>query len=219
MWHQHLRTYFPDAADAPRQRVITKADSGPGRFNYHHLAEARVEGFVTIPGLPNGTEVGAEMDQMFGYNKTLVYGNMDTLISRKWQVEGPSAQLSLVDMVSCIFGCDVTLKNGEVVTLVKAFQEAFTREKIISARDKCGYAPATRNSLKSEKLRHEAVVDENGQAICESDPLGKLLLGIEKDNHDAITFLQSRGYPEKSLLLLKRNVKRITANQVSYSAE
>jgi hypothetical protein len=26
LWHQHLRTYFPDAADAPRQRVITKAD-------------------------------------------------------------------------------------------------------------------------------------------------------------------------------------------------
>lgn len=202
----------------PRQRIMTKADSGPGRFDHCHLAEARAEGFVTFPGLPNGTEIGAEMDQMFGYNKDLVYGNMDTLITRKWQVEGPSAQLNLVDMVSCLFGCDVILKNGEVVTLVKAFEQAFSREKIFSARDKCGYAPATRNSLKSEKLRHEAVLDENGAAIHDLDPLGELLLGIEKDNQDAMNFLLSRGYPEEGLVLLKRSIKRVTADQVNWES-
>jgi hypothetical protein len=43
--------------------------------------ECRVDGFHCFQGLPNGTEIGAEMDQLFGYNKTLVYGNMDTLIA------------------------------------------------------------------------------------------------------------------------------------------
>jgi hypothetical protein len=214
LWHQHIRTYYPDAADVPGKRVITKSDSGPGRFDSRHLMECRVDGFHCFQGLPNGTEIGAEMDQLFGYNKTLVYGNMDTLIARKWELEGPNAQLSLTDMASCIFGCDVTLKDGEVVTLEKAYEKAFSRERIMSARDKCGYAPATRNSLKSEKLRHEAILDEHGEAVLDADPLGELLMGLEKDNHEAFNFLLNRGYSKESLLLLKRSIKRVTANQV-----
>jgi hypothetical protein len=83
----------------------------------------------------------------------------------------------------------MTLKDGKVVTLEKAYEKAFSRERIMSARDKCGYAPATRNSLKSEKLRHEAVLDEHGEAVLDADLLGELLMGLQKDNHDKFDFL------------------------------
>lgn len=133
----------------PRKRVLTKADSGPGRFDDEFLAQSRTDGFHHFPGLPNGTEIGAEMDQLFGYHKSLIYANTDKLWSKRCEVDGPNVQLSNEDFVSCIFGLDVVMKNGDTVTLVDAFSEAFSREKIREARDKVGYAPATRNSLKS----------------------------------------------------------------------
>jgi hypothetical protein len=60
-------------ADEDGHRVITKMDCGPGQFGKEFLSRAHVEGLSSFPGLPNGTEVGKEMDQIFsafkpGYN-------------------------------------------------------------------------------------------------------------------------------------------------------
>jgi hypothetical protein len=41
LWYTHvLKTYFPDAADVPRKRVMDKSDSGPGRFGVEFNAQA-----------------------------------------------------------------------------------------------------------------------------------------------------------------------------------
>jgi hypothetical protein len=96
LWYMHvLKTYFPDAADEPCKRIMDKSDSGPGRFSVEFNAQARLDGFYHIPGTPNGTEVGQEMDQLFAYFKSLIYKNMDRIEKGRWKVEGASAQLSM----------------------------------------------------------------------------------------------------------------------------
>jgi hypothetical protein len=45
LWHQHIRTYYPDATDVPGKCVITKSDSGPGCFDSCHLMECGIDGF------------------------------------------------------------------------------------------------------------------------------------------------------------------------------
>lgn len=61
-----------------------------------------------------------------------------------------------IDHVGYIaFGGEVEIKDGIKVTMkFNPFSEAFTEAKIKSAREKCGYWPATRNALKSKKVRH-----------------------------------------------------------------
>jgi hypothetical protein len=111
------------------------------------------------------------------------------------------------------------MKNGKVVELVDAFALALSPERIMAAVRKCGYAPATRNSLNSENLRHEVIFDENGNVVEEADPLGKLLLTLQQDNHNAVEFLVSRGYSPESVANLKRSVNQVTANQISQTAK
>ena len=126
------------------------SDSGPGRFGVEFNAQARVDGFNHFPSTPNGTEICQEMDQLFAYLKSLLNDNMDKIEKGRWEVEDPSAQISMEEIASAIFGLDVTMKNGKVVELVDAFAVALSRERIMAAIHKCGYAPATRNSLNSE---------------------------------------------------------------------
>jgi hypothetical protein len=57
---------FPDINDIDRFRVMINADSGPGRHGTNFLGRSNVEGLQFFPGLPNGTECGQVMDQLFG---------------------------------------------------------------------------------------------------------------------------------------------------------
>jgi hypothetical protein len=59
--------------------VFLKADSGPGRMATEFLAETADEGMYFFPGLPNATEIGEEMDQLFAAFKTCTYKNRDKL--------------------------------------------------------------------------------------------------------------------------------------------
>jgi hypothetical protein len=86
----------------------------------------------------------------------------------------------------CAFGIDFYFKDGSVMELVNPQSVSFSWEKIFEAQDKVGYAPTTQNLLKSEKPHHKAVLDENGNPILEMDPLGALMLGIERDNQEVI---------------------------------
>ena len=61
----HLIPLYPDAKDVQGFRVAMKADSGPGCMNETYLVTAQSFGFCFFPGLPNGTELGQEMDQGF----------------------------------------------------------------------------------------------------------------------------------------------------------
>ena len=72
----HLKQFlYPDACDEPGKRVLMKADSGPGRMNKEFLTTARSHGFYFLPGLPNGTELGQEMDQVFAEFKAILEEN------------------------------------------------------------------------------------------------------------------------------------------------
>jgi hypothetical protein len=46
---------YPDIQDLPGKRVVLKMDSGPGRLNVEMLADLRLQGLYSIPGVPNTT--------------------------------------------------------------------------------------------------------------------------------------------------------------------
>jgi hypothetical protein len=105
--------------------------------------------------------------------------------------------------------------SGDIIEieLIPAYDEAFLPEKIQHAIDKCGYAPATWNSLNSERICHEAVLDENGNADDVADPLGTMLGMLQQNNVAAVKFLEEKGYLKASLL--KWSVITVTSNQVT----
>jgi hypothetical protein len=206
-----LFTYFPDAADEPGKRCIAKSDSGPGRQCVEYLMEARVDGWFQYPGVPNGTEVGQEMDQLFAAFKKIAYENRDLLYKARWTIEGEKAMLSKPDCGRIVFGGTVELSDGSQLQLKNAYKLAFTAEKIRRARVKCGYCPATRNALMSDRIRHEVYMNDNG-VDEERDPLGVLYDELEKQNHDVVDALVSKGYT--SAIHLRRCIDRISARQV-----
>ena len=84
-WYQeNILQLYPDIADQPGKRVLIKSDGGPGRSDAAYLSEAKFEGLLHYPGLPNGT-LFQEMDQAFANLKTKMEGNRKTkcLISIK----------------------------------------------------------------------------------------------------------------------------------------
>ncbi|CAJ1937686.1 unnamed protein product [Cylindrotheca closterium] len=142
------RLLYPDCQDIKGKRVLLKVDSGPGRQAAKVLGETRVEGVDIFPGLPNASECNQEMDQLFGPYKDSVYSNRNKLINAK-------GKLTLLDVGYCLFGGQVTLDNGKILDLEESFKLHFTPAKIRSAREKCGYCPATRRALEDPKMRDE----------------------------------------------------------------
>lgn len=84
----HLMALYPDAEDVAGKRVIMKADSGPGRSDRNFLTVARARGFYFLPGLPNGTELGQEMDQLFAHFKSIMEANRELLYRTLFQLGG-----------------------------------------------------------------------------------------------------------------------------------
>ena len=70
---------YKDAKDEEGFRVGMKVDSGPGRLNKQFWEIARSYGFYFFPGLPNGTELGQEMDQLFAFLKSIIEENRKEL--------------------------------------------------------------------------------------------------------------------------------------------
>lgn len=199
---EYLTYLYPDAEDVPGRRVLLKLDSGPGRFNPDLQARLRVLGFIVFPGVPNGTEVGQEMDQMYAYAKTLCYKNRDELLRKRLQTDGDGATLTLVDVGHIIFGGDVAFSDGTSLSLLKAFDLAFDASHVQRACEKCGYLPSTRAALMNPRVRHEAVDEEDGSVDIAADPLGELYNKIERDNHDAVAILIEHGYTKATELKL-----------------
>jgi hypothetical protein len=143
MFHKYVTEFlmvlYPDAEDVSGKRVTLKSDSGPGRLGIKYRFQAKAEGVYVYPGLPNGTEAGQECDQVFAYLKTLTGANQEKLYEARVRTEGDSATLSLKDASLVVFGGDVTLENGELLTLEPAFDMAMDCEHIKRAQEKCGY--------------------------------------------------------------------------------
>jgi hypothetical protein len=184
---------WPDLADLPGRRVFLKADSGPGRMATEFLAETAVEGMYFFPGLPNATEIGQEMDQLFAAFKTCAYKNRDKLYRARVSGDGADDILSFEDVGYIIFGGKVKLPNGTEMELEPAFTKYFSPEHCQAAREKCGYFPATRNALKSDRIRHEIVEDEDGNIGNEDGSYASMLDELEQQNHRMVDKLVQKG--------------------------
>jgi hypothetical protein len=203
---------YPDAEDIPGKRVLIKIDSGPGRLHPELQQLLRARGFYMFPGVPNGTEVGQEMDQLYSYAKSLCYRNREKLVRAR---SDESTPLTLADVGWLVFGGEVPLPDGSSVNLEPAFDMAFDKEHLDRAKAKCGYCPSTRAALGSTKVRREVVL---GSALepsvdTEEDPIGKMYKEIECQNHEAVKFLIEKGY--KTANKLKLSLRKVDANKVN----
>ena len=71
-----------------------------------------------FPGVPNGTEVGQEMDQLYSYCKTLNYKNRDLILRERRRVEGDSATVTMVEIGLIMFGGRAVFLMGAVFFLI-----------------------------------------------------------------------------------------------------
>jgi hypothetical protein len=217
---EKLVRYWPDLEDSPGKRVIISADGGPGRMNSDFLAKGRILGIYHMPKCPNTTEETQEMDQLFSALKSAIYRNRDVLYKARFEVDGYSASLGLEDVGHLIFGGRVEVTNRAgclhcTRELPNAFSLYLSPTHIKRAREKCGYFPATRQALRSTKVRVEVAdldSDSEGESQYE-DPMQLLLLDLERHNHEAVHRLKANGYAEADAA--RRYVKRIRVSTSS----
>lgn len=203
---------YPDAQDIPGKRVLIKSDGGPGRENPNYLATARLNGFLHYPGLPNGT-LFQELDQIFGAFKSKLDKNRASIWLKRYDLCPAKAKVGISDMPSILFGGTVSFPDATTIELPNAVSLTLDPKHLESGCKKCGYIPATRIALDSGKLRQEIILDEDG-AVSETandSRETKILLRIEKLNHEVVTTLSEAGY--KLAINLKRSLNLVSAEQ------
>ena len=203
---------YPDAQDIPGKRVLIKSDGGPGRDNPEYLATARLNGFLHYPGLPNGT-LFQELDQIFGAFKTKLDKNRASIWLKRYELCPTNAKVGISDMPSILFGGKVSFPDATTIELPNAVALTLDPQHLESGCKKCGYIPATRVALDSGKLRQEIILDEDG-AVSETandSNETKILLRMEKLNHDMVNMLSEAGY--KLAISLKRSLNVVSAEQ------
>ena len=203
---------YPDAQDIPGKRVLIKSDGGPGRENPNYLATARLNGFLHYPGLPNGT-LFQELDQIFGAFKSKLDKNRASIWLKRYDLCPTKAKVGISDMPSILFGGTVSFPDATTIELPNAVALTLDPKHLESGCKKCGYIPATRIALDSGKLRQEIILDEDG-AVSETandSRETKILLCMEKLNHEVVTKLSEAGY--KLAINLKRSLNLVSAEQ------
>lgn len=203
-----LMKYFPNASDTPANRVMMKADSGPGRSDDDFLFQCFVSGFIFYPSLPNGTSLLQEMDQLFALFKMLVYENFEVLTKARAAADSNHKSVAIkdADVLACMYGKTIQFEDGSSIELKNAVEIAFAPEKLERARCKCGFAPANRAALASSKLLR--TIDESEEEV---DPYIQLCNEVEQTNHKVVEALRSKGFAVANML--KRKIKRITSAQ------
>ena len=204
---------FPDVQDFPRKRVICKVDSGPGRMNPAMLAELKLRGFYLFPGVPNTTSVTQETDQNYGPFKIRYRKNLE-LLSQERFLENKTIQIN--DLPLIVFGREATAEKEE---LCDAFAQSFSRELCLSAWKRCGSVPLTRAALKSDKVRHEVMLDEHGNVDDACDPETRTLLRLEEVNHLSCDLLTSYGFDGSKLRIDAPRRKKLQQLTQPFSLE
>jgi len=172
-----LVTLYPDAADAPRKRVLLKADSGPGRKNTDLMAYLRVRGFYFIPGLPNSTHVSQEMELLIGELKSSFYLNLEQLTRGCLEHNRPVP--SGVEIVGLLlFGGLFDYGLGAFDEFINAVQKAGSNDKIQRYFEKIGFAPFTRAYLNNKHVRHEFANDPMAEEYCALEYTNALACGL-----------------------------------------
>jgi hypothetical protein len=185
-----------------------------GKFSHKWMTQAAEQGIYVYPGMPNGTEIGQECDQLFSNVKCGLYSNRDLLWSTICSSTGEDkAELVLDDFGYILFGGEIALPNGRRIVLSDVFSERLRPHHIKRAREECGYCPATRSALESPKIRHEIVEALDGSIDTDADPLGLLISVLEKENAESCTILKEHGYPEDAVMALHRQARRVSKDQ------
>lgn len=180
---------YPDAQDVDHYRVMLKCDSGTGRSDIDTLAGMMLNGFHLFPGLPNGTEAGQEMDQLYSSAKGGFYRNRDCLFEKRRQVAiaagyGDKAKLSLNNIAYIIFCGEIEFKDQSTIVLDNIIELYFSPLQIENSCLKCGYFPATRKGLDHELVQHNIVEDTEGQIDTHRDPLGSFTISQRRKTTD-----------------------------------
>ena len=80
---------WPDATDIPRNHVMVKLDSVPGRTNDELNAHLQKMGFYLYPCVPNTTAVTQETDQSYGHFNNVFWDNLSQICSDR--LENPKS--------------------------------------------------------------------------------------------------------------------------------
>ena len=202
------------------RRVIIKCDSGTGRSYVECLAGMMINGFHLFPGLPNGTEAGQEMDQIYSTLKMGFYRNRDALFAKRVAIarmegKGEQAQLTLNDIGYILRGGEIKFSDGTILVLEDAFSKYLSPVHIVAAREKCGYCPATRTALDHDLIRHQIVFSEDGTIDMNADPHGEMLDILEKENHRVIDSLLALNANYDLVVNAKRFANHVTPSTKS----
>ena len=76
---------YPDTEDVPKNRVLIKVGSGPGRANIPALARLRALGFYMVPGAPN--YLTQATGQNYGPFQTHYWNNPEKLSQYRFDKE------------------------------------------------------------------------------------------------------------------------------------
>ena len=206
---------YPDIQDVAGKRLLIKSDGGPGRTNQEYLYMPRLDGCYHYPGLPNGTSLTQELDQLFHLLKGTMNKNLERIFQKKYQIRHAKAKMDVSDLPFIIFGGEMPFDDGSLLFLDNAFQMSMNSEQLDSAMKKCGYVPANRMALKSNKLRHELIMTPDGQVDSNLNGIqeSSLMQSIEDQNHQVVDRLVSNGY--SFAVDLKRKLRRVTRSQPS----
>jgi hypothetical protein len=197
---------YPDAADLPTKRVCVLVDGGPGRTNTEMLASLRLSGLLLFPsGPPNTTHVLQIMDMLFGLFKTVYFENLETLWLERLADRDVNSTVTRNDLGLLMFGGPAG-SRPESPMLQNAVELAFSEKRIGDAwENKLGVVPFTRAALADKKVRHEIVLNEDGEADETIDPQSAYLEDLRILNHSCCDILNVAGYDGE---LLRVNVPR-----------
>jgi hypothetical protein len=191
-----LTALFPDARDEPGKRVCVLVDGGPGRTNMEMLAELRLDGILLFPaGPPNTTHLLQIMDLLFGLFKTVFFTNLEVLWQERLSDPKVKDTITRNDIGLLCFGGKAGSRDLSP-ELENAIEIAFAQEKITNCwSKKLGVYPIfNRAALQSKTLRHELIVDAEGQADNETDPMAAYLVDLERMNLLCCDLLNVAGY-------------------------
>jgi hypothetical protein len=189
------RPLYPDAADQPTRRVCVLVDGGPGRTNTEMLSSLRLSGLLLFPsGPPNTTHVLQIMDMLFGLFKTIYFQNLETLWFERLDDPNVNSTVTRNDLGLLMFGGPAG-SRPESPMLQNAVEIAFSEKRIGDAwENKLGVVPFTRAALNDKKVRHEIVLNEEGEADESIDPQSKYLEELRILNNTCCDILNVAGY-------------------------
>jgi hypothetical protein len=189
------RILYPDAADLPTKRVCVLVDGGPGRTNTEMLASLRLSGLLLFPsGPPNTTHVLQIMDMLFGLFKTIYFDNLEALWLERLTDHNVNSTVSRNDLGLLMYGGPAG-SRPESPMLQNAVEIAFSEKRIGNAWEtKLGVVPFTRAALNDKKVRHEIVLNEDGEADENIDPKSKYLEELRILNITCCDILNVAGY-------------------------